>query len=163
MMLRDRFTEEMKIAMKAGEKARLAAIRLIMSEVKYKDVEARTAGKEQASDDDLLAMMQGMVKKRHDSIAMYKQGGRQDLADIEQAEITVIQGFMPKQLSDDEIKSAIAAAVAETGAASIKDMGKVIATLKAKFTGQMDFGKASGFVKAALGAKAARDNNKIRA
>jgi uncharacterized protein len=150
-MLRQQYTDAMKTAMKAGDKVTLAAVRLIMSDVKYADVEARTAGKTEASDADLLARLQKMVKQRQDSIAMYKQGGRDDLAANEQAEIDVIHTFLPKQMSEADVSAAIAAAIAETGAASMKDMGKVVAVLKAKFTGQMDFGKASAAVKAALG------------
>jgi uncharacterized protein len=150
-MLRERFTDAMKTAMKSGDKARLGAVRLIMSDLKYADVEARTAGRTEASDAEILARLQKMVKQRQDSIMMYKQGGRDDLADAEQAEIEVITGFLPKQMNEADVAAAIAAAIAETGAASIKDMGKVVAALKAKFAGQMDFGKASGLVKAALG------------
>ena len=150
-MLRQRFTDEMKLAMKAGDRTRLDAIRLMISDMKNKDVEARTAGRTEASNDDILAMLQKMIKQRQDSITMYDQGGRADLADKEKSEIAVITSFLPQQLSEDDVRSAIAAAVAETGATSIKDMGKVVAVLKAKFSGQMDFGKASGLVKAALG------------
>ena len=150
-MLRQQFTDEMKLAMKAGDRTRLDAIRLMISDMKNKDVEARTAGRTEASNDDILVMLQKMIKQRQDSITMYDQGGRADLADKEKSEIAVITSFLPQQLSEDDVKSAIAAAVVETGATSIKDMGKVVAVLKAKFSGQMDFGKASGLVKAALG------------
>jgi uncharacterized protein len=149
-MLRAKFTEVMKEAMKAGDKARLGAVRLIISDLKYLDVEARGAGKTEAAEEDIIGMLGKMVKKRQDSIALYKQGGREDLATIEQSEIDVISTFLPKQMAEDEVKTAIAAAIAETGAASMKDMGKVVAVLKAKFAGQMDFGKASALVKAAL-------------
>jgi uncharacterized protein len=151
-MLRQRFTEAMKTAMKAGDKPTLNAVRLIMSDLKYADVEARTAGRTEASDADILARMQKMIKQRQDSIAMYKQGAREDLAEAEQVEIDVITTFLPKQMSEGEVQTAIAAIIKETGAASIKDMGKVIAEMKARYAGQMDFGKASGMVKAALGA-----------
>jgi uncharacterized protein len=150
-MLRQRLTDAMKTAMKSGDKATLAAVRLILSDLKYADVEARGAGKTEASEADILARLQKMVKQRQDSIAMYQQGGRADLAANEQGEIDVIQSFLPKQMSEDDVKAAIAAAIAATGAASMKDMGKVVAELRGKFAGQMDFGKASGLVKAALG------------
>ncbi len=144
-MLRARFTDAMKTAMKAGDKTTLGAVRLIMSDLKYADVEARTAGKTEASDADILARLQKMIKQRQDSIAAYTQAGRADLAAGEQSEIDVIQTFLPKQMSDEDVSAAIAAAIAETGAASMKDMGKVVAALRAKYVGQMDFGKASGW------------------
>lgn len=148
--MRERFTEMLKSAMKAGDKARVGALRLIQAKLKDLDIEARGAGKT-VSDDDILGMLQKMVKQRQDSIAMYKQGGRQDLVDAEQGEIDVIVEFLPQALSEAEVAAAIQAAVAETGAASAKDMGKVIGALKAKFAGRMDFGKVSPLVKAALG------------
>jgi uncharacterized protein len=149
MSLRARFTEEMKTAMKGGDKARLAAIRMVQAALKDRDIEARGAGKE-VSEEDILALLQKMVKSRQESLAMYEQAGREDLAAQERSEIAVIQDFLPAQMSDEDVKAAIAAAIAETGAASMKDMGKVVAALKAKFTGQMDFAKASALVKAAL-------------
>ena len=149
MSLRERFTQSMKDSMKAGDKARLGAIRLIQATLKDRDIEARGAGKD-VSEDDILAMLQKMVKSRQESLAMYEQAGREDLAAQERGEIAVIQDFLPAQMSDEDMKAAIAAAIAETGAAAMKDMGKVVAVLKAKFTGQMDFAKASALVKAAL-------------
>lgn len=148
--MRERFTEMLKSAMKAGDKPRVGAVRLIQARLKDIDIEARGAGKT-VSNDDILAMLQKMVKQRQDSIAMYAQGGRQDLVDAEQAEIDVISEFLPKAMDEAEVAEAIKAALAETGAASPKDMGKVIAALKAKFAGRMDFGKVSPMVKAALG------------
>lgn len=150
MSLRQRFTDAMKEAMKSGDKARLSTVRLVNSELKNKDVELRGLGKGEAGDEDILALLQKMIKQRQDSIAMYEKGGRPELAAAEQAEIAVILDFMPKQMSDEEIDAAIRAAIADTGATSMKDMGKVIGVLKAKHSGQMDFGKASGRVKAAL-------------
>lgn len=150
MSLRTRFTDEMKTAMKAGDKDALGTIRLIISELKNKDVEARGAGKEQASEEEILGLLQKMIKQRQESESVYAQNGRADLAAKETAEIAVISGFLPKQMSEDEVKAAIQAAIAATGAASMKDMGKVVAELRGKFAGQMDFGKASGLVKAAL-------------
>ncbi|QLP97567.1 MAG: GatB/YqeY domain-containing protein [Rhodoblastus sp.] len=147
--MRQKFTEMMKAAMKAGDKPRLAAVRLIQAKLKDLDIEARGAGKT-VGDEDILSMLQKMVKQRRDSIAMYQQGGRQDLVDAEQAEIDVINEFLPKGMDEAEIAAAIKAAVAETGAAGMKDMGKVVAALKAKYAGRMDFGKVSPAVKAAL-------------
>jgi uncharacterized protein YqeY len=149
MSLRERFTQEMKDAMKGGDKSRLAAIRMIQAALKDRDIEARGAGKE-VSEEDILALLQKMVKIRQESLTMYEQAGREDLAATERGEIAVIQSFLPAQMSDEDVKAAIAAAIAETGATAMKDMGKVVGVLKAKFTGQMDFAKASALVKAAL-------------
>jgi uncharacterized protein YqeY len=151
MSLRTRFTDDMKDALRNRETARLGAIRLIVAKMKEADVEARGAGKGEASEAELLTMLQKMIKQRQDSIEAYVKGSRQDLADVEAAEIAVIQAYLPKQMSEDEVKAAIAAAIAATGATAMKDMGKVVAMLKEKHSGQMDFGKASGMVKAALG------------
>ena len=148
--MRERFTEMLKTAMKAGDKPRVATVRLIQAALKDRDIEARGAGKT-VSDDDILALLQKMVKQRQDSIALYEQGGRVDLADQERAEIAIIAEFLPRAMDESEVAAAIRAAIAETGAASPKDMGKVIGALKAKFAGRMDFGKVSPAVKAALG------------
>ena len=148
--LRERFTADLKEAMKAGEKGKVSTIRLITSALKDKDIEARGLGKPETTPDELLALLQKMIKQRQESIAIYDANGRPELAAIEKAEVEVISGYMPKQMSEDEVKAAIAAAVTESGAESVKDMGKVIATLRANYAGQMDFGKASGLVKAAL-------------
>jgi uncharacterized protein len=146
-MLRERFTTEMKEAMKAGEKGRLGAIRLIQAALKDKDIEARGAGREPLSDEEILALLQKMVKQRQESITMYEQGGRAELAQQERDEVTVISSYLPQQMDEAETKAAIEAAIAETGAASMKDMGKVVAALRAKYAGRMDFAKASGLVK----------------
>jgi uncharacterized protein YqeY len=148
--MRDRFMNEMKDAMKSGDKARLSTIRLINSSLKDKDIEARGLGKEKATPEEILALLQKMIKQRQDSVAMFQQGGRQELADQELAEIAVIQSFLPKQMSEEEVKATISALISEVGATSTKDMGKVIALLKERFSGQMDFGKASGLIKGAL-------------
>jgi uncharacterized protein YqeY len=140
----------MNTALKARETVRLGAIRLIIAKLKEADVEARGAGRGQASDDDLLVMMQKMIKQRNDSIEAFDKGGRKDLADIERAEIAVIETYLPQQMNEAEVAAAIKSAVAAVGASSIKDMGKVIAQLKAQFSGRMDFAKASAIVKAAL-------------
>ncbi|WP_201859823.1 GatB/YqeY domain-containing protein [Microvirga soli] len=146
-MLRERFTADMKEAMKAGEKGRLGAIRLIQAALKDKDIEARGNGKEPLSDEEILAMLQKMVKQRQESITMYEQGGRTELAQQEKDEVTVITSYLPQQMDEAETKAAIEAAIAETGAASMKDMGKVVGVLRGKYAGRMDFAKASGLVK----------------
>ena len=148
--MRERFTTMMKEAMKAGDRRRLDTVRMIQAALKDKDIEARGAGKT-VSDDDILALLQKMTKSRQESAEIYAKAGREELAQQEREEIAIIAEFLPKQLSEEEAKAAVAAAIAETGAASMKDMGKVVAALKAKHTGQMDFAKASGLVKAALG------------
>jgi uncharacterized protein len=146
-MLRERFTADMKEAMKAGEKGKLSAIRLIQAALKDKDIEARGAGKEPLSDEEILALLQKMVKQRQESITMYEQGGRTELAQQEKDEVAVITSYLPQQMDEAETKAAIEAAIAETGAASMKDMGKVVGALRAKYAGRMDFAKASGLVK----------------
>jgi uncharacterized protein len=148
--MRERFTTEMKEAMKAGEKRRLGTIRLIQAALKDKDIEARGAGRGQATEDEILALLQKMIKQRQESIAMYEQGGRPELAQQEKEEADIIASFLPKQMDDAETKSAIEAAIAETGAASMKDMGKVVGVLRGKYAGRMDFGRASGLVKEML-------------
>jgi hypothetical protein len=149
IMLREQFTSELKLAMKAGEKRRVETIRMITAALKDKDIEARGAGKE-VSEDDILALLQKLVKSRQESMEIYDKNGRPELAAQEREEIAVIATFLPQQMNDADVAAAIQAAIAETGAASIKDMGKVIAQLKARYAGKMDFGKASGLVKAAL-------------
>ncbi len=148
--LRERFTADLKEAMKAGDKAKVSTIRMITSALKDKDIEARGLGKGETTPDELLALLQKMIKQRQESIAIYEANGRPELAAGETAEVEVIASYMPRQMSEDEVKAAIAAAVTESGAASVKDMGKVIAILRASYAGQMDFGTASGLVKAAL-------------
>ena len=149
-MLRERFTADMKEAMKAGEKGRLGAIRLIQAALKDRDIEARGAGRDPLSDEEILALLQKMVKQRQESIAMYEQGGRAELAQQEREEAEVIASFLPKQMDEAETRAAIEAAIAETGAASMKDMGKVVSVLRGKYSGRMDFAKASGLVKEML-------------
>ncbi|MGL4323754.1 MAG: GatB/YqeY domain-containing protein [Beijerinckiaceae bacterium] len=149
-MLRQRITDGLKESLKAGDKVRLGAIRLMQSELKNKDVEARGAGKTQASEEEILGILQKMMKQRQESLAIYEKAGREDLASVERGEMEVITSFLPKQMSEAEVAGAIQSAIAETGAAGMKDMGKVIAVLRANHAGQMDFGKASGLVKAAL-------------
>ena len=150
-MLRDSIKAAQVEAMKAGDKPRLAAVRLILAKLKDKDIELRTAEPTQDDDAIVVDVLQKMAKQRRESITMYEQGGRQELADVEKGELVVIESFLPAQMSEDEVKAAIAAIIAETGAAGMKDMGKVVAALKAKHGSQLDMGKASGLVKAALG------------
>jgi len=149
-MIRDTIKAAQIAAMKAGDKPRLAAVRLILAKLKDKDIELRTAST--VPDDDVLVVdvLQKMAKQRRESITLYVEGGRQELADVELAELAVIEEFLPAQLGDDEVKSLIAGIIAETGASSVKDMGKVVAALKAKHGSQLDMAKASGMVKAAL-------------
>ena len=150
-MLRDSIKAAQVEAMKAGDKPRLAAVRLILAKLKDKDIELRTATS--VPDDDVVVVdvLQKMAKQRRESITMYEQGGRQELADVEKSELAVIESFLPAQMSDEEVKAAIARIIAETGAEGMKDMGKVVGALKAKHGSQLDMGKASGLVKAALG------------
>jgi uncharacterized protein YqeY len=151
-MLRARFTDDMKAAMKAGDKRRLGTIRLIQAALKDRDIEARGQGKEPISDDEVLALLQKMVKQRQESIAIYDQNARPELAAGEREEIEVISSFLPQQLSEAETDAAIVAAIGDTGAASVKDMGKVIAKLRADYAGRMDFAKVSPRVKDKLSA-----------
>lgn len=150
-MLRDKFTDEIKTAMKAGDKRRLSTIRLIQAALKDRDIEARGHGKDRISDEDILALLQKMIKQRQESVKIYGEGGRPDLVAQETEEIAIITTFLPRQMDDAETKAAIGAAIADLGAAGLKDMGKVIAELKVRHAGQMDFAKASPLVKAALG------------
>ena len=146
-MLREDLQKALKESMLAKDTQKVGAIRLIIAGMKEKDVDARGKGQKEASETDLMAMMQNMIKQRRDSIDMYLKGNRQDLADKEQAEIAVIETFLPKQMNDEEMLAAVKAIVAETGASSMKDMGKIMGVLKAKYAGQMDMGKVSGIIK----------------
>ncbi|MEI4508790.1 GatB/YqeY domain-containing protein [Sphingopyxis sp. CCNWLW253] len=149
-MIRDDIKAAQVAAMKAGDKARLGTIRLMLAKIKDKDIELRT-GTAPADDDVLVTdVLQKMVKQRRESITMYEQGGRQELADIEAAEVVVIEDFLPAQLNDDDAAAAIKAIVVELGAESLKDMGKVMAAVKDRLGSQLDMSKASGWVKAAL-------------
>ena len=148
--MREKFSSELKVAMKAGEKRRAGTIRMIMAALKDKDIEARGQGKT-VSDEDILALLQKMTKSRKESQEIYEKAGRVDLASQESEEIAIIQGFLPQQLTEAEVAQAIAAAMAETGATSIKDMGKVVGALKGKYAGRMDFAKAGALAKSMLG------------
>ena len=151
-MIRDDIKAALVVAMKAGEKQRTATIRLIQSAIKNRDIELRTADK--APDDDALVteVLQKMIKQRRESITLYEQGGRAELAEQEKAEVAVIEDFLPAQMSEDETKAAIDAIAAEIGAASVKDMGRVMAVLKERHATALDMSKASGLVKARLSA-----------
>ena len=147
--LRDEVTARMKDAMKAGDKVRVGALRLMMAALKEREIEARGAGKIVSRADE-LALLTKMVKSRQESLAIYQQAGRDELAAQEGAEIAVISEFLPKQMDEAEVTTAAKAAIASTGAASLKDMGKVVSALKEGYPGQMDFAKASAIVKALL-------------
>jgi uncharacterized protein len=149
-MLRDDINNAVKEAMKAKDERKLSTLRMVNSTIKNADIEARGQGKPPLSDGDLLGVLQKMIKQRQESVELYEKGGREELAAQERAEILVISAYLPKQMSDEDVTAAVSATIAETGASGIKDMGKVIGALKAKYAGQMDFGKASGVVKAAL-------------
>lgn len=146
-MLRDKLIADMKDAMRAGEKAKLGTIRLMNSAIKSADIEARPSGKDAITDAEILQVFAKMVKQRRDSVEQFTNGGRPELAAAEQAEIAVIESYMPKQMSADEVKTIASALIAELGAVGMKDMGKVVAAMKEKYAGAMDFGKASGIVK----------------
>ena len=149
-MLRDDINNALKQAMKAHEDRRVSTLRMVNSTLKNADIEARGQGKGPLTDDELKSLLQKMIKQRQESVELYEKGNRPELAAQEREEIAIISAYLPQQMSEDDVKAAIAAAIAETGAAGMKDMGKVIGVLRAKFAGQMDFGKASGMVKAAL-------------
>ena len=149
-MLRDDINNAVKDAMRAKEERKLSTLRMVNSTIKNADIEARGLGKPPLGDSEVLPLLQKMIKQRQESVELYQKGGRADLVKQEQEEIAIITGYLPKQMSDAEMTDAIKAAIAETGAAGMKDMGKVIGVLRGKYAGQMDFAKASGLVKAAL-------------
>jgi len=150
-MLRDKLNDAMKEAMRARDQASLGTIRLILAKLKDVDIAARTeASREGVAEDKILSMMQGMIKQRNESIVLYEKGNRADLADKEKAEIAVIERFLPKQMDEAAVEAAVREAVAAAGATTVKDMSGVMAALKAKYAGQMDFAKASAAVKKAL-------------
>lgn len=146
-MLREDLQKALKESMLAHDAATTSAVRLIIAGQKEKDVEARGKGAKEATDAELMAMMQTMIKQRNESIKMYLDGNRPELADKEKAEIAVIERFLPKQMNEAEMTAAIKAVIAETGASSMKDMGKVMGALKAKYAGQLDMGKANVLIK----------------
>jgi len=151
-MIRERIAEETKAAMKAHDAPRLSVLRMVSSSIKNADIEARGSGKGEAiSEDALLSLFQKLIKQRQESAEMYDKGGRPELAATERGEIAVIQSFMPQQMSDDDVAVAIDDAIRESGAATIKDMGKVMALLKQRYAGRMDFAAAGAAVRGKLG------------
>jgi len=151
-MIRERIAEETKAAMKAHDAPRLSVLRMVSSSIKNADIEARGAGKGEAiSEDALLSLFQKLIKQRQESAEMYDKGGRPELAATERGEIAVIQSFMPQQMSGDDVAVAIDDAIRESGAATIKDMGKVMALLKQRYAGRMDFAAAGAAVRGKLG------------
>ena len=152
MSLRDQFPEQMKVSMKAGTSARTSTIRMIMARLKDIDIAARPKGIDKVPEEDVQSMLRGMVKSRRESVDLYKQGNRPELAAKEEAEIEVIESFLPQQMDDAAMAQAVADAVAATGAASIKEMGKVMAELRAKHAATLDMAKAGPMVKARLSA-----------
>jgi hypothetical protein len=150
MSLRDQFTDQMKVSMKAGDAPRTSTLRMIMAKLKDTDIAARPKGIDKVPDEEVLAMLRGMVKSRRESVELYKQGNRPELAAKEEAEIAVIEAFLPQQMDTGAMAQAVAEAVAETGATTIKDMGKVMAALKAKHAAALDMAKAGPLVKARL-------------
>jgi len=149
-VIRDDINTALKEAMKAKDERKVSTLRLVNSALKNADIDARGQGKGPLGDDELLSLLQKMIKQRHESVELYEKGGRAELAQQERDEIAIIAAYLPKQMSEDDVKAAIADAIRDTGAAGMKDMGKVIGALKAKFAGRMDFAKASALVKGAL-------------
>src|SRR5688500_13261820 len=150
-MIRDSIKQALTGAMKAGDKPRVGTLRLVQSELKNRDIELRGA-KDPPADDDVIVtgVLQKMIKQRRESIDMYQKGGREELAEVEAAEVAVIEEFLPRQMSDEEIGALVDGLVAETGAGSVKDMGRVMALIKERHSGQLDLSKASQMVKAKL-------------
>lgn len=149
--MQERFTEALKEAVKSQDKVRVSTLRLITAAIKDRDIAARSADSgDGVTDEQILEILAKMVKQRQEAAATYEEAGRLELADQERAEIVIIEEFLPQQLSADEVGVAVAAAIAELGAESLKDMGKVMGCLKGKYAGQMDFGKASAMVKEKL-------------
>lgn len=152
-MLRPRLTEALKEAMRAKDQATVSTVRMILAALKDRDIAARPSGVTDGIDDaGILSLLQSMIKQRQESVALYQQGGRADLVEKEQGEIAVIERFLPTQLGEEEVGAAIAATIADLGAGSIKDMGRVMAELRARHAGQMDFTRASALVKERLSA-----------
>jgi uncharacterized protein YqeY len=149
-VIRDDINKALTEAQKAKNERAVSTLRMVNSTLKNADIEARGQGKPPLGDAELLSLLQKMIKQRQESVEMYQKGNRADLVKQEQEEIAIIQGYLPKQMSDAEMGAAIDAAIKETGAAGMKDMGKVIGALRGKYAGQMDFGKASGLVKGKL-------------
>ena len=149
--MREAIAEALKTALKAQDKPRVSTLRMANAAIQDRDIANRGAGKGPATADEVLQLLTKMVKQREESAAAFEAGGRPELAEKERQEIEIIREFLPQQMSDAEITEAVRAAIAEVGAASIRDMGRVMAVLREKFTGSMDFGKASGIIKGLLG------------
>ncbi len=147
MTLRDQINDDLKEAMKGGDKRRVSTLRLVNSSLKNADIEARGQGKEPLTDDDLLGLMQKMIKQRQESLEIYEKAGRTDLATQEREEIAIISGYLPQQMDEHEIVHIVGMLLKETGAQGLKDMGKTMTHLKERFAGKMDFSKASAVVK----------------
>jgi uncharacterized protein YqeY len=152
-VLRDNINNATKDAMKARDERRVATLRMMNAAIKNADIEARGQGKEQLNEADLMALFQKMIKQRQESAELYDKGGRPELASAERAEIEIIQGYLPQQMSDAEAGSAISTLLREINAETMKDMGRAMAALKERFAGKMDFGKASGKIKDLLSKK----------
>ncbi len=154
--MRERINQSMKEAMKSGDKKRLSTLRLVNAAIKDRDIAARADEKGQATgadkigEQEILALLQKMIKQRRDSAETYRLGGREELAESEEAEITIIEEFLPQQMSEQEMREAVTDIVEQTGCCGLKDMGKIMGLLKERYTGRMDFGKVSGMVKEAL-------------
>lgn len=154
-MLREKITESLKAAMIAKDEASVSTLRMINAAIKQKDIDvARPRGDQQISPEEVLSLLQGMIKSRRESVELYTKGGRQELADKENAEIAAIEKFLPKQMSEDEVRGVVKGLIASTGAVGIKDMGKIMGVLKTQYAGQLDMGKASGIIKEMLNAAA---------
>jgi len=152
MALREQFTTALKESMKAGQQRRVSTVRMILAALKDRDIDARGKGNPNGIEDgDIQRMLQGLIKQRREAIELYKQGNRPELAQQEQEEIAIIEAFLPKQMSEAEAETAIKQVIAAVGASSVKDMGKVMAALKEKYSGQLDLSKAGGIVKKLLG------------
>jgi len=150
-MFRTRLNEALKEAMRAKKQRAVSTLRLILAALKDRDIAARGRGvTDGIQEDEILSMLQTMIKQRREAIALYEQGGRLELAEQEREEITIIEDFLPKQMSEDEVRDAVRTVIADIGAGGIKDMGRTMAELRTRYAGQMDFGKASGYVKEAL-------------
>jgi len=151
MGLREQFTDQLKASMKAGNAARTSTLRMILARLKDVDIASRPKGIDRVPDEEIIGVLRGMVKQRRESVELYRQGHRPELVDKEEAEIAVIEGFLPQQMDETATEQAIVVAIAETGATSIKDMGKVMAALRAKHAATLDMAKAGAIVKAKLG------------
>jgi uncharacterized protein YqeY len=150
IFMRSKINEQFKEAMKSQDKLRVSTLRLVNAAIKDKDIEARGTGKGPLSDEEIMSLLQKMIKQRHESAEIYAKAGRIELANQENEEIAIIKSFLPAQMSEAEMRAAVEAAIAATGAASVKDMGKVMGELKGKFAGKMDFGRANGVIKEKL-------------